>query len=794
MKRIAFVLFMLVAPLIIVGCIPDEYAIEIETTSELGPQTLSRIDDINDVLDRGIELGPDTLAAVEMLNETIQEGINFGFTDPTLERVDALLQIIEQGLGFEVGLDAETNATVNRLIDTINDAPGQWENTVTEIIQVLEGSTSNVAADMADEISALMAEARINTQFVTATVGTEFRCNVDFLSTRAGETVDQFIGRSIVGRLRDIITGRAEEITIPAPWVCQIIPDQINLIQVGEAYQFDMAVIKVSGYNYVEANLPTARIVDEAGQPVSSAPLYPFLSSPYQIQLNLQGIDFSTIPERSRVVFEWPTTGVSNALSMVFPEEEILPTEVPQAKLTVSAASVDVLKGPGANYHIIGRAEAGAEYAVTGQNGAGDWWQIDYDGVEAWVPNSAVTRNEVPTTVVSIPLPPPTANFQIDPPTGNAPLNVNFMDSSSEGPFRWEWDFGDGSLPSFEQHPSHTFTNPGTYMVTLRVENDLGFGSASQSIQVDAAAVVELAPLILEAEIFIAPTPTPAFPGGSIIFKNFAGLGSNVHQNTLIQSSMYDCGIISMAATHGDIQENGRGNILYANLSEEGGSWWIHADFRTHHDHENWSIGVICFDKNYPDAYRFYRRVHVDPAVRETIDLEYLNIPEGYYCGVVGMGAWNGDIYEDGTGPYILKAYVQKNAGTGIWELTANFRTHGDVEETWDVDLLCVYDNPNVIRHEHIYQIFGKDDYLTGLHSSEYACGIVGMAALNGDIQENDAGNIFLAYTYIGADGYWYIQPDFRSHNTNEFWDIDMLCARSSSVNLVGDWSHGWVP
>jgi PKD repeat protein len=790
----AIILLVLVVCFIIAGCIPDEFAFEIETTSELGPETLSRIDEINDVLDRGVEIGPETLAAIEMLNDTIGEGINFGFNNSTLDRVDALLGIIEQGLGFEVGLDSETNATVNRLIDTINDAPGQWENTVSEIIQVLETSTSNVASDMADEISTLMAEARINTQYVTATVGIEFRCNVDFLGTRAGETVDQFIGRTIVGRLRDIISGQSEEISIPKPWVCQIIPDQIDLVQVAESFQFETAVIKISGYNYVEANLPTARIVDEAGQPVSSAPLYPFLSSPYQIQLNLQGLDFSAIPERSRVVFEWPTTGVSNALSMVFPEEEVPPTEIPQAKLTVVTVSVDVLKGPGANYHVIGRAETGAEYIVTGQNGAGDWWQIDYDGDVAWVPNSAVTRNEVPTSVVSIPLPPPTASFHIDPPTGNAPLGVNFMDNSSEGPFRWEWDFGDGSLPSFEQHPNHTFSDSGTYMVTLRVENDLGFGITSQSIHVDEPVALEVAPLILEAVPFIPNTPTPAYPGGSIIFKNFPGMGSNVHVNTLILTSMYDCGIISMAATSGDIQESGRGNILYANLSQEGGSWWIHADFRTHHNHENWSIGVMCFDKNYPDAYRFYRRVHVDPGSRETIDLEYLNIPEGFYCGVVGMGAWNGDINESGTGPYILKAYVQKNPGTGIWELTTNFRTHGAVEETWDVDVMCVYDNPNVIRHEHIYQIFGRDDYHTGIHSSDYVCGLVGMAALNGDIEEHDTGTILLAYTYIGADGKWYIQADFRSHGTNEFWDVDLLCAKRSSVNLVGDWNHGWVP
>ena len=229
-----------------------------------------------------------------------------------------------------------------------------------------------------------------------------FRCNVDFLGARAGETVDEFIGRTLVGQLREIISGEKPRDEVPVPWVCQIVPDQINLEEVGEVIVFQDAVVKISGYNYVQANLPTAYIVDEAGTRVETTALYPFLTSPYQIQLNLQGIDFSAVPERARVVFQWPGAETQNALSVVFPGQEIIPTEAPVAMLTINVSSVDVLKGPGSSFHVIGGAELGAQYEVLGQNGDGSWFQIDYDSTEGWVPASAATRNAFSAPVVSI--------------------------------------------------------------------------------------------------------------------------------------------------------------------------------------------------------------------------------------------------------------------------------------------------------------------------------------------------------------------------------------------------------
>ncbi len=760
--------------------------LEVETTSELGPETLARIDDLNEMLERGVEIGPETRAAIEELNETIRQGIRFGFTDDTLTRIDRLLSIVEQGVGIEVGLDPETNATVNHLIDTIDQAPDQWENAASQIIRTLEGSTSRVAGQMADEVRSVINEARLNTQYISATMGAEFRCNVDFLGARAGDTVNQFIGRTIIGRLRAIVSGQPEEPAIPVPWVCQIIPDQIDLARVEGRLVFETAVVKISGYNYVAANLPNAYIVDEAGQRVETVPLYPFLSSPYQIQLNLQSIDFSAIPERSRVVFEWPTAGTNYALAMVFPTE-VVPTEVVQAQLTITASSVDVRVGPADTYRVIGRAEAGAVYLLTGRNGAGTWWQIDYDGEEGWVPASAGQRNEIDVPVVSIPLPPPTASFQMDVSSGDAPLEVHFVDRSSGGPIRWEWDFGEGA-PSFEQNPSHVYQTPGTYQVRLRVENHLGSSVTSQTIVVTQPRVfIPFRPILM----FPILPPRSAFSDGSILFSSFASLGHRVHHDTRIPTATYECGITSMAAMDGDIQENGPGDIIYAYMVEDGGTWWINANFRTHENHENWFVGVMCLKRDATDGYQFFRHLRVRPAERETINLRDLGIPDDWHCGVAGFAAWLGDINEYGAGEHIIKAFAQKNTH-GEWELTANFRTHG-TEEYWDIDLLCVYDDPAIFLHQSLYGREGERPIDTNVSSVDYACGIDGFAALNGDILENGAGPILRAYTYVGPNQHWFVMPDFRSHGMTEMWDIQLLCARRPIAQLSGDWSSTWV-
>jgi len=77
---------------------------------------------------------------------------------------------------------------------------------------------------------------------------------------------------------------------------------------------------------------------------------------------------------------------------------------------------------------------------------------------------------------------PPVAVAGADTLSGKAPLTVTFDSSGSTDPATYEWDFKDGSS-SIEANPSHEFTDPGTYRVTLTVTDDVD-KTASDSITI----------------------------------------------------------------------------------------------------------------------------------------------------------------------------------------------------------------------------------------------------------------------------------------------------------------------
>ncbi|WP_062398796.1 PKD domain-containing protein [Methanogenium cariaci] len=54
----------------------------------------------------------------------------------------------------------------------------------------------------------------------------------------------------------------------------------------------------------------------------------------------------------------------------------------------------------------------------------------------------------------------PVAAFSADSVTGPAPMQVTFTDQSQGIPTSWTWYFGGGGASSYEQNPTHTYTEP----------------------------------------------------------------------------------------------------------------------------------------------------------------------------------------------------------------------------------------------------------------------------------------------------------------------------------------------
>ena len=71
------------------------------------------------------------------------------------------------------------------------------------------------------------------------------------------------------------------------------------------------------------------------------------------------------------------------------------------------------------------------------------------------------------------------------PPPGPANQVVSFNGSASTGSITsWSWDFGDEATDTTGPNPSHTYTSPGTFIVTLTVKDAQGSSTTTRTITV----------------------------------------------------------------------------------------------------------------------------------------------------------------------------------------------------------------------------------------------------------------------------------------------------------------------
>ena len=87
----------------------------------------------------------------------------------------------------------------------------------------------------------------------------------------------------------------------------------------------------------------------------------------------------------------------------------------------------------------------------------------------------------------------PVAEFTANRTSGCAPLVVTFTDQSTGNPTSWNWGFSNGQLSNV-QNPTVTFSQPGTYEVSLVVQNADGTHGITKTDY-----------------ITVYPSPTPAF-------------------------------------------------------------------------------------------------------------------------------------------------------------------------------------------------------------------------------------------------------------------------------------------
>ncbi len=77
-------------------------------------------------------------------------------------------------------------------------------------------------------------------------------------------------------------------------------------------------------------------------------------------------------------------------------------------------------------------------------------------------------------------IPPPIAYFSATPTTGIRPVTANFYDLSTGSPTSWLWDFGDNNTSTL-RNPTHTYSAPGKYSITLTSTNAGGSNTLTRT-------------------------------------------------------------------------------------------------------------------------------------------------------------------------------------------------------------------------------------------------------------------------------------------------------------------------
>jgi PKD repeat protein/C1A family cysteine protease len=84
----------------------------------------------------------------------------------------------------------------------------------------------------------------------------------------------------------------------------------------------------------------------------------------------------------------------------------------------------------------------------------------------------------------------PAANFSANVTAGDAPLSIQFSDTSAGGPANaWRWSFGDGTANSTAKNPVHRYNSAGNYTVTFTAYNAGGNSTITRVNYVNVTGV-----------------------------------------------------------------------------------------------------------------------------------------------------------------------------------------------------------------------------------------------------------------------------------------------------------------
>lgn len=242
----------------------------------------------------------------------------------------------------------------------------------------------------------------------------------------------------------------------------------------------------------------------------------------------------------------------------------------------------------------------------------------------------------------------PTANFTASPTEGLAPLAVVFTNTSSGDYTGSLWDFGDGVTSTLE-NPTHTYSLPGAYTVTLTVGGLGGQDTLTRSNYITVRTLTRVYLPIVRKDfraVFDEWTPW-AFQGGAV-------------RELEAGSSPGELWAIT-------------GDGLYRSMNY--GVTWSKADVGL-----PWAPGLLALENSARPGSAIYTarwegKVYVSHDAGQTWSLD---VDLQQYLGFLGFA--DGTLYAGGFSPY----RVWQRLPTGEWEVVGN-------ELDGSVNALAVY-------------------------------------------------------------------------------------------------------
>ena len=237
-----------------------------------------------------------------------------------------------------------------------------------------------------------------------------------------GEGGDQVIVLSpSTGSAGDVISVEGAGWPVGRRVVISLVPSQppaliANSAIVDDAGLFKVEIVVPSDPRWLEESpVPVLAQLDDGSL---SAQALLVISSP-------AGVAPAVTPVSGGAVSGADTIAV-NVIISIQPTATPPPPPPSVARLTVNASALNVRKGPGTNYDIVGVLTNGQQAEIIGRNADASWWQIKFPGAPqgvGWVSAAYVTAENIANVPVVQAPPPPPPPPPTPTPVPNPPVN-----------------------------------------------------------------------------------------------------------------------------------------------------------------------------------------------------------------------------------------------------------------------------------------------------------------------------------------------------------------------------------